>query len=143
MDSISPSARIATRRLRVAVFDNDAGAVVAKAILDAGADVTIGGDSAARLVVPGWSGPMLVLIAQGHLLHVGPGMRLHMCHDDGEDRVVGEFDELIAQGLSFPIAVSVSKLNIRVRKGLSVFAKYLADDEPDWPASFGGGDPQA
>ena len=58
-----------------------------------------------------------------------------MCHDDGEDRVVGEFDELIAQGLTLPIRIKVSKLNIRVRKGLSVFAKYLMADEPEWPES--------
>jgi hypothetical protein len=58
-----------------------------------------------------------------------------MCHDDGEDRVVGEFDDLVARGLTPPIPITVSKLNIRIRDALTVFAKYLTDDEVDWPES--------
>jgi hypothetical protein len=56
-------------------------------------------------------------------------MRLHMCHDDGEDRVMGTFEELSAGGVTFPLRLTVSKLNIKVREGVTVLAKYLADGE--------------
>lgn len=103
--------------------------IVTERIFVAGSDVTLGRDADAGLVVSGWSGPPLRLISEGVLLHLEPGMRLHMCHDRGEDRVQGTFEELIARGVVFPLRVTVSKLNIRVREGTSVFAKYLADGE--------------
>ena len=56
-------------------------------------------------------------------------MRLHICHDHGEDRVVGTFEELSASGMTFPLRLTVSKLNIKVREGISVFAKYVVDGE--------------
>ena len=127
--------RIAGRRLRVGIFDSRAVRIVAKRIFEPGDDVTIGGDARSAIVLPGWSDGPLLLIAEGHLLHLAPGMRLHMCHDGGVDRVVGEYEELLASGLVLPIPITVAMLNIRVRDGLSLFARYLAEDEPLWPTS--------
>ena len=126
--------RIAGRRLRAVAFNYHQNTIVAQTIVPFGEDLTVGRDATARLLVPNWSGPTLVLLSKDQRLYIARGMRVHMCHDDGEDRIVGEFDELVASGLAPPLLVTVSKLNIRVRDGLSVFAKYLRDDEPDWPA---------
>jgi hypothetical protein len=133
--------RIAGRRLRVGVFNSREQKIIAKRLFESGADVRIGADATEGLVVPGWTGETLLLISRGHLLHLGPGMRLHMCHDEGEDRVIGEFDELVASGVVSPIPINVSKLNIRVREGISVFATYLTDDQPPWPDSGDWKDP--
>lgn len=101
----------------------EAASIVVERTFDAGADISLGGE-AAGLVVPGWTGPTVLLMTGGNLLHLEPGMRLHMCHDNGEDRVVGTFEELAAKGITSPIQITVSKLNIRVR--ISVFTHYLA-----------------
>jgi hypothetical protein len=55
-------------------------------------------------------------------------MRLAMSNEDGEDLVTGTFEELSAEGRSFPLRITVSRLAIRL-EGLSVFAKYLAEGE--------------
>lgn len=117
-------------RLRVGV-SQDAVLVIEK-IFDAGTDVTIGGDPSAALVVTPWSGPTLLLISgKDLLLHLQPGMRLIMCNDDGSERVDGEFEELAAKEMVPPLQITVrSRLNIRVRKGISVFAHYVADEGP-------------
>lgn len=127
--------RIASRRIRVGVFDTRTDSIIAKAIFPSGSDIVLGGRRGDGLFIPNWSGARQLLISQGYLLHVHPGMRIHVCHDNGEDRLAGEYDELVARGIPLPIPLTVSKLNIRVRDGLSVFAKYLADDEADWPDS--------
>ena len=66
-------------------------------------------------------------------LHLASGMRMHVCHDDGEDRVPsaamsidGEdtFEELSARGMTFPLRLEVSKLDIRVRPGVSALGHY-------------------
>ena len=110
-------------------------------MFEPGEEVTVGGDARAALVLPGWSDAPLLLIAEGHLLHLAPGMRLHMCHDGGVDRVVGEYEELRARGMVLPMPITVAMLNIRVRDGLSLFVRYLADDEPLWPESSDWTDP--
>ena len=117
-------------RLRVGV-SQDAVLVIEK-VFDAGTDVTIGGDASAALLVTPWSGPTLLLIsAKDLLLHLQPGMRLIMCNDDGSERVEGEFEEFVTKGMVPPLQITVrSRLNIRVRKGMSVFAHYLADEAP-------------
>jgi hypothetical protein len=127
--------RIAGRRLRIGLYDNRANQILAKKVFAPGSDVTIGKAPDDGFVLPTWSGSSLRLISAGQFLHLEAGMRLHMCHDDGEDRVVGEFDDLVALGLTPPIQITVSKLNIRIRDGLTIFAKYLTEDEPDWPES--------
>jgi hypothetical protein len=114
--------RIAGRRLRVGVYVAKENSLVVERTFDAGADVTVGADESAALVVPGWVGPSLCVFSKGVNLHLGPGMRLHLCHDEGEDRVHGTFEELTDAGFTFPLRLTVSKLNIRVRDGVAVFA---------------------
>jgi hypothetical protein len=121
--------RVEGLRLRVGVYSRLEDRVVAEKIFGPGSDVTIGGDSTASLIVPGWEGPPLRLLSAGINLHLEPGMRLHMCNDQGENRVLGTFEELAAGGVSFPLRITVSKLNIGVRDGISVFVKYLGDAE--------------
>jgi hypothetical protein len=120
--TLSRQDRLAGRRLRVGVYVAKEDRVVAERVFEPGADVTLGGDAEAGLVIPGWVGPPLGLFTNGVLLHLEPGMRLHMCHDEGEDRVQGTFEELSARGILFPLRVTVSKLNIKVREGIAVFA---------------------
>ena len=119
-----------SHRLRVGVSQD--AVLVTEKVFDAGADVTIGGDESAALVVAGWAGPTLLLIlGEDRLLHLQPGMRLIMCNDDGSERVDGEFEELVAKGMVPPLQITVrSRLNIRVRKGISVFAHYLSEETP-------------
>lgn len=126
-------ARISGRRIRAGVFDAAQARVVAKKLFPSGSDIVLSGLAGHGLVISDWPGPDLLLVSSGHLLQLSPGMRLHMCHDQGEDRIVGEFDELVARGLVLPLRINVSKVNVRVRGRLSVFLKYLATDEPDWP----------
>lgn len=127
--------RIAGRRLRVGLYHDRTNQVVAKRVFAPGSDVTIGNGPDDGLTVPVWTNAPLRLISDGHFLHFGAGMRLHMCHDEGEHRVVGELQELIALGLTSPIRITVSKVNIRIQDGFTVFVKYLTKDEPDWPDS--------
>lgn len=109
--------------MRVAVAVE--GTLVAEKTFDAGTDVTIGTGPNAGLEVPGWRGPNVLLISAGVLLNLSPGMRLHMCDEAGDHRVVGTFDELAAMGLTFPLEVPVSRLNIAVQQGLSVFVVFV------------------
>jgi hypothetical protein len=122
---------MARRRLRVGVCRRvgETASIVAERIFEAGEDITLGGDATAGLAVPGWTGPSVLLIEGGDVLELEPGMRLHMCHDHGEDRVEGTFEELVAMGVSLPIRINVSKLNIRVRDDISVFAYYLPEED--------------
>lgn len=126
----SPQLGIAGRRLRCGVWQRrgDAGSYVVERTFEPGSDITIGSDAAAGLVLPDWAGPKLLLIEGGDALNLEPGMRLHMCHDNGEERVEGTFEELVARGMMVPIRIAVSKLNIRVRDGISVLAHYLPDE---------------
>lgn len=117
--------RLEGRRIRVGVCRE--ATVIAEATLPSGADVTTGADATAALVLADWSGPNLVLISGGGLLHLGPGMRIHMCHDEGEDRVKASYEELVAQGVAQPIPITVSKLNITVDPRLSVFVQYMLE----------------
>ncbi len=108
------------------VYDSR-GDVVAERVFEPGADVTLGADATAALVVPGWTGPPLLLLA-GTRLHLGPGMLVHMAHDRGEDRVLGTLEELTAAGYNFPLELTMPRLNVTVRRGLSVIAHYLPED---------------
>jgi hypothetical protein len=119
----SKRARIMGRRFKVGVYMRDRG-IVTERILEPGADVSLGGDERATLVVPDWFDPPQLVI-EGTRLHLEPGMRVNMCHDQGEDHVVGTFEELTAAGLTFPLEIIVSKLNITVRPNISLFVKFL------------------
>lgn len=131
MDETAPllQDRVAGRRLRVGVYVASENRIVVERIFSPGANVTVGNDERAELVVPTWVGPPLCVLSDGVNLHLGPGMRLIMCHDEGEDRVDGTFDELTASGMTFPLRITVSKLNIKVREGVSVFAQYVPEEQ--------------
>ena len=125
-------ARIAGRPLRVGVFDSRAQKIVFESIFPSGVDLIAGHDEGANLWLPSWVGPNALILSDGHLLHLAPGMRVHMCHDEGEDRVQGEYEELLAIGMTFPFPINVAGLNIRMQEGITLFGRFLTADEPDW-----------
>jgi hypothetical protein len=103
------------RRLRAGAYVAAEQRIVHERVFEAGADVTIGADEAAGLVVPSWVGPPLLLISGGNLLHLAPGMRVNMCDEAGGARIIGTFEELTARGEALPIAIQLRRMNIRVR----------------------------
>jgi hypothetical protein len=125
------------RRFRVGVCLHTprSATIVAEGTFGPGADLTLGADASAGLTVPGWEGGAVLLISEGTLLHLEPGMRLHMCGDGGEGRVKGTFEELAAQGMTSPIRITVSKVNILVREGISVYVNYLEEGAVPGPRS--------
>jgi hypothetical protein len=114
-------------RLHVAVCRSaaDKATIVCEATLSAGVDLILGSDSTASLVVPDWTGPSVLLISGDGFLHIGPRMRVNMCGDGGVGRIVGTFEELLASGVAMPLPTMMRRMNIRVRRGMSVFAKYV------------------
>jgi hypothetical protein len=110
------------RLIRVGLALKDRPGLVAEGMFLPGAEVVLGADKSAGLVVPGWSGPTVLLISRGTHLHLGPEMRLLMCDEAGGHRVCGEFEEL-QQGMRFPLEIPVSRLNVRVQEGVSVFVE--------------------
>jgi hypothetical protein len=101
------------------------GDLVVDKVFDAGADVTLGTDLAAALVVSGWREPNTLLISKGVSLHLAPGMRLIMCNEVGGNRVAGTFEELQAAGITSPIQIPVSRLTVQLRGIASVFIHFL------------------
>ena len=117
------------------VADDRVTLVVGRVFLP-GEDVVIGSDPAASLSIPDWNAPPFLLITGNGGLYLAAGMRVNMCDARGSARLVGTFEELQAAGEAMPIEISMRGMNIRVRKGLSVFAKYLAPDEPEFPPEW-------
>jgi hypothetical protein len=111
------------RPIRVGVAVN--GALVLERTFDAGTDVWLGADTSAALFVRQWSGPNTLLISGGVLLHLAPGMRLIMCDEAGGHWVAGTFEELQENGMTWPLQIPVSRLNIRVQEGISVFVEFM------------------
>lgn len=101
--------------------------VVAEQTFDASTDVRLGGTTRDALLVPGWTGPPVLLISADGFLHLRPGMRVNMCGDHGASRVVGSFEELLASGIPIPIPILRRRMNIRIGEGVSIFAKYVDD----------------
>src|ERR1700691_1730045 len=90
---------VADRRICVAVSSHREERIVAEGTFEPGSDISLGLSSPeATLAVPGWTGRDLLLLSDGVSLHLGPGMRVVMCHDNGEDRIEGTFEELSARG---------------------------------------------
>lgn len=121
-----------SRRLRVGVcrvFSDEHAPIVAEQTFGPGADVRLSGDPASGLVVPDWKGPPILLISGDGFLHLTEGMRVNMCDEHGAARIVGTYEELLATGAAMPIPILGRAMNIKVREGISVFAKYLADGE--------------
>lgn len=114
------------RRLHVAVCESgeSASTIVRELVLPPGEDVTIGQLGEATVSVPGWHTPPVRLVT-GELLHLAPGMRVNMCGDSGEDRIVGTYDELLAAGITIPIPLCGRRVNVLIRAGVSVFTKYV------------------
>jgi hypothetical protein len=120
-------------RLRVGVcrvLADDSASIVAEATFAPGEDVALGADAGCTLVVPDWAGPTLLVLSGDGFLHLAEGMRVNMCGDGGDSRIVGTYEELTAAGTPMPIPILLRRVNVRVRKGLLVFAKYLREEEP-------------
>ncbi len=117
------SERLAGRELRVSVTRKTQ--LVGQAICPPGSDVLVGDEAEATVRVPGWPGPMLTIISHGRTLNLVAGMQLHMCHDDGENRAVGSYEELVNAGTNMPIQISCSKLNIAMNDEVVIYVMYL------------------
>jgi 8-oxo-dGTP pyrophosphatase MutT (NUDIX family) len=113
------------RLIRVGIGLKDKAGLASEGVSLPGADVVLAEDERAGLVVPGWNGPNLLLISRGTHLHLGPGMRLLMCDEAGGQRVCGELEELQGDGMTFPLEIPVSRLNVRVQDGVSVFVEFI------------------
>lgn len=98
--------------------------VVEETILEPGSEVSLGADASATLVWQGWAGPTVLIVEAGALLRLGPGMRIHMCDEAGGRRVKGTFEELLAQGITFPMPVPVSRLNISPGQGVMLLVEF-------------------
>lgn len=119
--------RLAGRQIRIGV--KIAGNAIVERLLAPESDLTFGAGPSAGYVVPGWIGADLCLISRGRWLALGPGMSLHMVHETGEDRMQGSFEELSEAGISFPLYINVSRLNIRVNDSLSILMEYVRRPE--------------
>jgi len=117
--------RLAGRRMRIGLKFPDCSIV--EHVLASGTDLMFGVGGPGVFAVPGWTRPDLCLISRGRSLALGPGMTLHMCHDDGKDRMQGSFEELSQAGVSFPLYINVSRLNIHVNELLSLVMEYMPD----------------
>jgi len=116
--------RLAGRRIRIGLkVHSDA---IVEQVLPPDANVVFGAGGPGVITVPGWTGPDLCVISQGRSLALGVGMSLIMCHETGEDRMEGSFEELSQAGVSFPLYINVSRLNIRVQKGVVMLMEYMA-----------------
>lgn len=93
--------------------------------LPEGSDVVLGKPAPGVLAVREWTAPPVRLIEAGRHLMLGPGMRLIAVHEDGSDRMEGSFEELKAAGVSMPIFVNVSRLNIRVNALVTILIEYV------------------
>ena len=119
------------KRLRVGVCvssETTADVVVERTFFE-GEEVWLGDDPHSTVPVPNWAGAPLLLISADGFLHLHEGMRVNMCGPSGVNRVVGTYAELKMQATPLPIPVLLRTMTISVRKGLSIFARYLRDDE--------------
>jgi hypothetical protein len=115
----------------------DEATIVSEAILPPGVDLVVGGGPPATLIVPDWTEPPVLVISDGTHLHLSPGMRVNMCGDHGEAHIIGTYEELLVDGLTLPITISLRRMNIRVKRGLSIFAKYVPGEEEGGPNGQG------
>jgi hypothetical protein len=117
--------RLAGRSIRIGLkVHSDA---IVEQLLPPDANIVFGAGGADVVTVPGWTDPHLCLLSRGRWLALGPGMSLIMCHESGEDRMEGTFEELSQAGVSFPLYINVSRLNIRVQKGVVMLMEYMKD----------------
>jgi hypothetical protein len=107
--------RLVGRRIRIGVKVHGDGIV--EQLLPPDANIVFGGGGAGVLTVRGWTA-----VAGWYW---APGMSVIMCHESGEDRMEGTFEELTQAGVSFPLHINVSRLNIRVRAGVVMLMDYM------------------
>lgn len=115
--------RLAGRSIRIGLKVHSE--EIVEHLLPADANIIFGAGGPGVIPVPGWAGPDHCVISRGRWLALGPGMSVIMCHDSGEDRVDGTFEELSRAGLSFPHYINVSRLNIRVQNGVVMLMEYM------------------
>lgn len=115
--------RLAGRQIRIGVKVPTS--EIVEHLLAPDCDIIFGSGAPGVHAVPGWVGPDLCLIARGRWLALGPGMSLHMIHETGEDKVQGTFEELSQAGVTFPLYINVSRLNIRVNESLTMLMEYM------------------
>lgn len=115
--------RLAGRHIRIGVTVHSA--PIVEHLLPPDANIVFGAGGPGVITVPGWTGPDLCVISRGRWLALGPGMSLIMCHETGEERMDGSFEELSQAGVSFPLHINVSRLNIRVQKGVVMLMEYM------------------
>ena len=115
--------RLAGRHLRIGlkILSNP----IVEHMLAPGTDVIFGAGTANAFAVPAWTGPDLCLVSGGRWLALGPGMSVIACHETGEDRMEGAFEELSNAGVAFPLYINVSRLNVRVKQGLAMLMEYM------------------
>jgi hypothetical protein len=88
------------------------------------ADLVVGSAGSATLRIPNWSDADVLLVSKGTHLHLGPGMRINMCGEGGVDHLIADYEQLVAQCVTLPIAIGYRTMNITLRRGLSIFAKF-------------------
>jgi len=116
--------RLAGRNIRIGLkVHSDE---IVEQLLPPDANVVFGSGGAGVVAVSGWTGPDHCLISGGRWLVLGHGMSVMMCHESGEDRMEGSFEELSDAGVSFPFYINVSRLNIRVQQGVFMLMEYMA-----------------
>jgi hypothetical protein len=114
-------------RIRAGVYIRAEDAIVCERRLDAHADIRIGREEdGAELYCAVWAGPPQLLFSADGMLRLAPGMRVNMCGLDGDMRVVGTYEELVASGLTMPIPILGRRMNVRVREGNTVLTEHVA-----------------
>lgn len=82
-------------RIRAGVYVRAENAIVCERRLDTHADIRIGREEdGAELHCEIWTGAPQLLISADGMLHLSPGMRVNMCGDGGDARIVGTYEEL-------------------------------------------------
>lgn len=115
--------RLVGRKIRIGLKIR--GSELVERVLPPNADIVFGAGGPGVIAVARWSGENHLLISCGRWLMLGPGMSVIMCHESGEGRVDGTYDELVREGMSFPAYINVSRLNIRVRPGVVMLMEYI------------------
>ena len=88
-------------RLRLGVYNRMARRLLVDRIFDPGSTVTLGMHGGNVLVDHGMKTDSLLLVSDGTLLHLLPGMRVHMCNLVGDCHIKGSYEELTARGVDY------------------------------------------
>lgn len=117
---------IAGRSIRVGVYDSEAKALIAEVTLPPGSSVILGSDTGCTVPLNvGLGVDRLEIVSDAGLLHFSSGMRINLSSDD-ETEVKADADELATMGITSPVPVRWTRIDIRVRPTLSVMIRYVA-----------------